>query len=308
MKDKLNKVLFQLPGFVSEFINSQNLKDTSKTAYSFAIKLYFEYVSEIANKPIIGISINDIDNKRVLDTYINSIYENTNASNTVYHNIKAIRRLYDYLYRENFVNNKYDFPSTKKIRNSNLYSESDYRRMIEIADDISNNIEEYVSKRNAKRDALLFALIYDIGLKTSECMKLTNADIDLKNSCIYVDRKKRTKFQLNQRCRDLVREYYYSRDEKAFKPEAPFLISQQNRGLGIRSIEVDISNMTKKRYTKLTPTTLRLLCGARLFINSGDMGYVAKFLGVNYNTVEDHYMCIKNTKVSDDSECLSISV
>lgn len=187
-----------------------------------------------------------------------------------------------------------EFPSIKKVRNTTIYNEAEYENYIEIADEISQNIGGLVVSRNIVRDILLFEMVYSMGLKTSECQNLNMCDIFLSEGYISLNRKNKTLIYLNLRCKILVEQYYQIRLSKGIKPADPFLVNHKNERLSSRSVQSIIAGIVCAYDEALTPAFLRLICGAKLYKKTGDLSYVAEYMGIDYNTAEDHYFCIKN--------------
>lgn len=295
-ENKLEHILAVAPEVVSSYIASLSVKESSKITYAYNILMYLKYVAQEINKETSAISVSDLNNEDIIDSYIKYVEEDTKSRSHYVNKVKSVKMLYYYLDKIGNLNINYKFPTIKKIMNANVYGNDEYQELINIADYILDNLDDIISSRNATRDKMIFVLLYEIGLKSSECSKLKIGDIDLEKGTIKVERSKETWIYMNNTCINRIRDYYEIRLLQGIKPTDPFIINQQFKSLGVRSIETIISNITNDYSSGLSPAVLRLLCGAKIYANTGDLMQVAKFLGIKYKTAEDHYHSIKYKK------------
>lgn len=293
-EEKLDSALAELPTFVKSFVYNLQVRDKTKLSYVYSVKYILDYLSMIVSKEIQSLSEIDIENCFVVNDYINYLELSGNKQVTNNNKLKVARMLCDYLYDKKMIHTHKDFPSIKKIRNTTIYSEAEYENYIGIADDISQNIWNIVASRSKVRDILLFEMVYSMGLKTSGCQKLNMCDIFLDEGYIRLNRKNKTLLYLNRTCKMLVKQYQQLRLLKGTKPSDPFLVNYKNERLSSRSIEKIIAGIVCAYDESLNPAFLRLICGAKLYKKTGDLSYVAEYMGIDYNTAEDHYFCIKN--------------
>lgn len=292
---KLEAVLLEFPAFIRNILISFDITEKSKISYAHIIKIFLKYVSSKQNKDIVDVSIDDLDDEKVLSEYLNHIKLEEITKTTYANRIKVLKVFFDYMYREGAIRFKYEFPVIKRNKYVVNYTETDYIELIKTADTISSNLNVYIESRNIERDKLLFSLLYDLGLKTAECIALMISDIDLEKGVVRINRDNETFIKLNDHCFCLLLEYYDVRLHQGISKDDPFLVNQQKMVLGARSIEKIIENITNEVDDRLTPAILRLLCGAKRYIKTGDLMNVAQYLGIKYPTAEEKYICIKNT-------------
>lgn len=292
---KLEMLVQEFPPFVRKKLLGLDISETSKIAYGYTIKAFLIYVSKKIEMDIINLSVNDLDDESIISNYLDYI-EHEDITKTTYANrVKVLKIFFDDMYDSGMISFKYDFPIIKRRKYSVQYTEQDYKELIGVADAISNNLNSYVTSRNIERDKLIYVLLYEMGLKTAECVALKISDVDLEKWIVRVNRFNETYIKLNKKCYALLMEYYQVRQRQGITREDPLLINQQKTALTSRSIENIIESITRDIDDRLMPATLRLLCGAKRYIKTGDLMNVAQYLGIKYPTAEDRYICIKHT-------------
>lgn len=289
---QLENIMSEMPDFIGKYLRRLDIKIASKIAYANQLKYFIKYLSEKKYKTMLDITEEDLDDEEVIESYIADTKENNDSEATFKNRIKQLKMLYDYLRQEGKIQKKFKFPNTNKHLNSRVYGEEEYIRLIKRLDDIEEQLVNIVRGRNIIRNKLLFELMYRMGLKTSECSNLRIKDIDLKNKNIRIMRENETYLQMDEMCYALAESYYEMRLEMGVELDDSYFVNQQGTVLSVRSIEIIIKSITKDYYVEINPSILRLLCGAKLCKQTGDLKYVSCYLGISYETALDHYSCI----------------
>lgn len=142
--------------------------------------------------------------------------------------------------------------------------------------------------RNALRDSTLILLSYRHGLRVSEAIALTWADIDFGGGSIHINRKKRGKSGRHPlRKPELIALHKLRKTQKI---DTPYLfISQQNTPLSDRTARKIIAHagiLAELPFT-VHPHMLRHACGYYLANKGFDTRAIAEYLG--HSSLEHTY-------------------
>lgn len=142
--------------------------------------------------------------------------------------------------------------------------------------------------RNALRDSTLILLSYRHGLRVSEAIALTWADIDFGGGSIHINRKKRGKSGRHPlRKPELIALHKLRKEQRI---DTPYLfISQQNMPLSDRIVRNIISKAGKVAELPFSvhPHMLRHACGYYLANKGFDTRAIAEYLG--HSSLEHTY-------------------
>ena len=157
------------------------------------------------------------------------------------------------------------------------------------------------NQKKAKRDFLIFKMIYFHALRCSELVKIRLTDLDLENDKIYIEATKKGKFGnefLNPIEKNLILDYLEIRPED----ETDFLfVSSDGGGLGrqhINTLFVEFSSKAGISENKQHPHVLR----HTLAVNCANAGFelvqVQAFLRhKSSKTTEIYFQILEETKL-----------
>ncbi|OPX47912.1 tyrosine-type recombinase/integrase [Clostridium thermobutyricum] len=249
MNDKLGKFI------ESEIENDLDIKTVQK--YESIIKDFINYLYNI------GEDLEDPKNiKKNFKSYISSLENKNYKPSTINLKITVINKFL------RFINIDYSMKylkQQKKLYISNVISESDYRRMLDVVTD--------------KRDRAIIILLANTGLRVSEALSLTT-DI-IKDDVILVKGKKgkyREVF-LSYRLKEILKDYI---ENYRIKSSRNKLFTGRKGALKRQSINKILLKYAKKariRKDKAHPHALRHLFGKRLADKGISLDVIATYLG-----------------------------
>ncbi|WP_195970383.1 tyrosine-type recombinase/integrase [Clostridium thermobutyricum] len=249
MNDKLEKFI------ESEIENDLDIKTVQK--YESIIKDFINYLYNF------GEDLEDPKNiKKNFKSYISSLENKNYKPSTINLKITVINKFL------RFINIDYSMKylkQQKKLYISNVISESDYKRMLDVVTD--------------KRDRAIIILLANTGLRVSEALSLTT-DI-IKDDVILVKGKKgkyREVF-LSYRLKEILKDYI---ENYRIKSSRNKLFTGRKGALKRQSINKILLKYAKKariRKDKAHPHALRHLFGKRLADKGISLDVIATYLG-----------------------------
>lgn len=249
MNDKLEKFI------ESEIENDLDIKTVQK--YESIIKDFINYLYNV------GEDLEDPKNiKKNFKSYISSLENKNYKPSTINLKITVINKFL------RFINIDYSMKylkQQKKLYISNVISESDYKRMLDVVTD--------------KRDRAIIILLANTGLRVSEALSLTT-DI-IKDDVILVKGKKgkyREVF-LSYRLKEILKDYI---ENYRIKSSRNKLFTGRKGALKRQSINKILLKYAKKariRKDKAHPHALRHLFGKRLADKGISLDVIAIYLG-----------------------------
>lgn len=305
-EQKLNNLLQKFPDFAVKFINTSEVKPSSRLTYCYNVNLFLTYIGSLANKEINEISIDDIYNYFTIGEYIEHLSKD--RINTKNIKLSTVSNLLEFISSEYGVSFDISFPTKTKQTNSAKYTQSEYIDLYTAAEHISKTIYEHTSYNNSLRDAIIFDFIYRLGFKYVEITEITLDDIDLEKKIVILKRKNNTiTFRLSNALYLRLSSYVNERLNNKKAKANNLFVNQSGDKLGIRSIEIIIKNISSSYNCNFNPNLLRLLCGARIYHQTGSIDFTCNYLGISPDTMLDHYSCItpknyKSTIVLDEYE------
>ena len=249
MNDKLEKFI------ESEIENDLDIKTVQK--YESIIKDFINYLYNFVE------DLEDPKNiKKNFKSYISSLENKNYKPSTINLKITVINKFL------RFINIDYSMKylkQQKKLYISNVISESDYKRMLDVVTD--------------KRDRAIIILLANTGLRVSEALSLTT-DI-IKDDVILVKGKKgkyREVF-LSYRLKEILKDYI---ENYRIKSSRNKLFTGRKGALKRQSINKILLKYAKKariRKDKAHPHALRHLFGKRLADKGISLDVIATYLG-----------------------------
>lgn len=293
--EKCERILKELPLFVSIYFDAKKEKMSSKTllGYIYDFSKFFSWASAYMfdNKKTYEISLKDFEliEEYDLNKYILFLQTDNNSYNsniTIRRKISSLSSLFAYLYKNGYVEEnpcKYiEYPDFIAHDNECL-SVSQINVLIDKIknekDDYSNKQIAYINKTR-ERDFAIFYLLLTTGIRTAECVALNVDSIDFKNKIINIPRGVDIKLPLSDKTISVLKQYIKYRSTIESKDNALFL-SMQNKRLCIQAVE----DMIKKHGEclgltySLTPKVFRYTFAMEMFKVSANADLVNSYLG-----------------------------
>ena len=249
MNDKLEKFI------ESEIENDLDIKTVQK--YGSIIKDFINYLYNVGE---------DLENpkelKKNFKSYINRLENKNYKPSTINLKIVIINKFLKFINLECTMK---CLKQQKKLYISNVISESDYKRMLDVVTD--------------KRDRAIIILLANTGLRVSEALSLTTNII--KDDVILVKGKKgkyREVF-LSYRLKEILKDYI---ENYRIKSSRNKLFTGRKGALKRQSINKILLKYAKKariRKDKAHPHALRHLFGKRLADKGISLDVIATYLG-----------------------------
>ncbi len=252
----------------------KGLSQNSIYSYTYDLKKFSEFLSQ-KSKDIMDATQDDI--QQFLKYEKNN---KNNSSRTLARSLAAIRQFYNFI----SDNVDIDIPNpTEKIETPHVEKTlPDYLTVNEL-DKLFNSISEEDSYE--LRDKTIFELLYSSGLRISEAVDLTIADVDITNNFINVIGKgnKQRMVPMGKEAVRLLNKYIHeSRPAIISSRESEYLfISKKGSQLNRKSVWRLLKNyVTRTEIQKnITPHTLRHSFATHLIENGADLRSVQELLG-----------------------------
>lgn len=293
--EKCEKVLKELPLFVSIYFDAKKEKMSSKTllGYVYDFSKFFSWASSymFENKEPYEISIEEFErieeydlNKYIL--FLQTNIDSYNSNITIRRKISSLSSLFDYLYKNGYVEDNpcryVEYPDFIVRDNECLSIE----QINALMDKIKNEKNDYSDKqivyidKTRKRDFAIFYLLLTTGIRVTECVALNVESIDFKNKILHVPREVDIRLPLSDKTIEVLKDYIEYRKEIHSEDNALFL-SMQNKRLCIQAVE----DMIKKHgeclglIYPLTPKIFRHTFAMEMFKLSASADMVNSYLG-----------------------------
>lgn len=293
--EKCEKILRELPLFVTIYFDAKKEKMSSKTllGYMYDFSKFFSWASSYMfddRKPY-EISLEEFEkieeydlNKYIL--FLQTDTDSYNSNITIRRKISSLSSLFSYLYKGGYVNVnpcKYiEYPDF--IVKENEYLSKDQIDML--IDKIKNEKDDYSDKqityidKTRNRDFAIFYLLLTTGIRVTECIALNIDSIDFKNKVLNVDREVVIKLPISDKTIEMLKEYLKYRKTIESDDDALFL-SMQNKRLCVQAVE----DMIRKHgdclslFYSLTPKVFRYTFAMEMFKVSANADLVNSYLG-----------------------------
>lgn len=252
----------------------KGLSQNSIYSYTYDLKKFSEFLS-LKSKDIMDATQDDI--QQFLKYEKNN---KKNSSRTLARSLAAIRQFY------NFISDNIDMNiqnPTEKIETPHVEKTlPDYLTVNEL-DKLFNSISE--EDCYELRDKTIFELLYSSGLRISEAVDLTIADVDMINNFIKVIGKgnKQRMVPVGKEAVRLLNKYIHdSRPVIISNRDSEFLfISKKGSQLNRKSVWRLLKNYVSRTEIQknITPHTLRHSFATHLIENGADLRSVQELLG-----------------------------
>lgn len=318
---KLREFLAELPTYVTNYFRGieQRTQARSRLAYANDIRVFFEWVKKsnpmYADKEIKSIPAEALSNMTAFDIEEYMEYlklrddadiETVNAEVTIKRKMSALRSLFNYLYKNQVIDNnaaiQVEMPKLheKAIVRLDIDEVSKFLDVVEYGPQNMSERKKKFHENNKVRDLAIMTMLLGTGMRVSELVGIDLKDLDFENGRVKVTRKGgyEAYIYFGEEVTEALEKYVDERELiKDIKPgheDALFLSSRKSR-ITVRSIEIMVKEYSSYITTvkKITPHKLRSTYGTALYQETGDIYLVADVLGhKDVNTTRKHYAAL----------------
>lgn len=318
---KLREFLAELPTYVTNYFRGieQRTQARSRLAYANDIRVFFEWLKKsnpmLSDKPIKNIPAEALSNLTAFDIEEYMEYlklredadiETVNAEVTIKRKMSALRSLFNYLYKNQVIDNnaaiQVEMPKLheKAIVRLDIDEVSKFLDVVEYGPQNMSERKKKFHENNKVRDLAIMTLLLGTGMRVSELVGIDLRDLDFENGRVKVTRKGgyEAYIYFGEEVTEALEKYVDERELiKDIKPgheDALFLSSRKSR-ITVRSIEIMVKEYSSYITTvkKITPHKLRSTYGTALYQETGDIYLVADVLGhKDVNTTRKHYAAL----------------
>lgn len=276
--DKINKLLNEMPDFVSDFIyNFGRIENyATKLEYCRDIKIYLEfittYLKEYCDKDITDLSLDDVANIEILDInrFLTTLSGN-HKETTVKRKRASLSSMYGFFVATGKMSRN-PIAATKSIKIPNkdvVYLTNDEQSTLLETVRYGKKLNESVAKLHyiyADRDSAMFILLLDTGLRVSEMLSTDIIDYNLEECSVVVTRKggDTQVVYYSDECRDYLDIYFKSQKAKyelsSNDLKFPAFTTSTGKQLGVRAVEM----LVKKYVAACIPEKARIISPHKL--------------------------------------------
>lgn len=318
---KLREFLAELPPYVTSYFRGieQRTQARSRLAYANDIRVFFEWITKsnpiYAGKDIKSIPASVLSDMNAFDIEEYMEYlklrdegniEKVNSEVTIKRKMSALRSLFNYLYRNQIIENnaaiQVDMPKLheKAIVRLDVDEVSKFLDVVEYGPQNMSQRKQKFHELNKVRDLAIMTLLLGTGMRVTELVGIDLKDLDFANGRVKVTRKGgyEAYIYFGDEVADALSKYVDERenikDIKVGHEDALFLSTRKSR-ITVRSIELMVKEYSSYITTvkKITPHKLRSTYGTSLYQETGDIYLVADVLGhKDVNTTRKHYAAL----------------
>lgn len=272
--DKINKLLNEMPEFVSDFIyNFGRIENyATKLEYCRDIKIYLEFITKYCDKDITDLSLDDVANIEILDInrFLTTLSGN-HKETTVKRKRASLSSMYGFFVATGKMSRN-PIAATKSIKipyKDVVYLTNDEQRTLLETVRYGTKLNESVAKVHyiyADRDSAMFILLLDTGLRVSEMLSTDIIDYNLEECSVVVTRKggDTQVVYYSDECRDYLDIYFKSQKAKyelsSSDLKFPAFTTSTGKRLGVRAIEM----LVKKYVAACIPEKARIISPHKL--------------------------------------------
>jgi integrase/recombinase XerC/integrase/recombinase XerD len=262
-------IMQKIDELVDTFINSQDVKESSKSTYRRTLKQYFSWIHKN------GYSLNEITRQHVLE-YKNELLNKGKSSLTVGSYITVVRKFYEWT-----ESNKI-YPNVAKGVKSPTRIQAFRKRPLSVEQ--INRLLDYFSNKDI-RDYAIVNLLLRTGLRTIEVVRANVEDITFKGSqrVLLIQGKGRVDKDdfviLTDKTFEPIRRYLDTRGKVS--GSEPLFISNSNNSKGNRLTTRTISYIVKEGLKEIgldercfTAHSLRHTTAVNILIGGGTLEMV----------------------------------
>lgn len=318
---KLREFLAELPSYVTSYFRGieQRTLARSRLAYANDIKVFFDWIvksnptckgkdtKSIPASVLSDMTAFDIEEyMEYLKLRDDTDIETVNSEVTIKRKMSALRSLYNYLYKNQIIENnapiQVEMPKLheKAIVRLDIDEVSKFLDVVEYGPQNMSDRKKKFHELNKKRDLAIMTLFLGTGMRVSELVGIDLKDLDFDNGRVKVTRKGgyEAYIYFGEEVTEALAAYLEEREDikdiKEGHEDALFLSSRKSR-ITVGSIELMVKEYSSYVTTvkKITPHKLRSTYGTSLYKETGDIYLVADVLGhKDVNTTKKHYAAI----------------
>ena len=306
---KLREFLAELPSYVTSFFRGieQRTQARSRLAYANDIRVFFEWITKsnpiYAGKDIKSIPASVLSDMNAFDIEEYMEYlklrdegdiEKVNSEVTIKRKMSALRSLFNYLYRNQIIENnaaiQVDMPKLheKAIVRLDVDEVSKFLDVVEYGPQNMSQRKQKFHELNKVRDLAIMTLLLGTGMRVTELVGIDLRDLDFANGRVKVTRKGgyEAYIYFGDEVADALSKYVDERenikDIKVGHEDALFLSTRKSR-ITVRSIELMVKEYSSYITTvkKITPHKLRSTYGTSLYQETGDIYLVGRGISLN---------------------------
>ena len=287
MKKRTAEKRSEFPEWINQYLDGSRLTDNSKVAYTDRIHSVMSFINQETGTPMNELSPETIESVFSIEKYCEKRIAGGCSKKTVENEVKTFSSMFNRVVGKEHYHSVKDMPEEMQTEYYSMSDEEFDKYQIMVMDAFRKLlIDEDLYKH---RDALILLLIYEMGLKVSECTGI-NLD-DIQENYIRINRAGIRKIEIPRNVQKELDRYMKERqallDEKdndKFDGTA-LLIGTHRTRLSNRSIEMIVKNAFGKE-TEMTPELLRKVSGIYRYKQTGSVEYVALYLGINTYAAE----------------------
>jgi len=325
---KLRKLKKELPDFADDFFRSigEITSVRTRVGYAYDLKIFFNYLTENCDA-FKNVCINKIDCSYMskikavdinrfleyLSYYVKTnddgeIVEMTNREKGKSRKLSAVRRLFNYLYREEKIpSNPGELIETPKIHDREIIRLEPNEVAIlldgiEKGDKLTDRQKKW-HEHTKIRDLAIVTLLLGTGMRVSECVGININDVDFETNGVKILRKggKEAVLYFSDEVADALDSYFDEREEiiAAEGHEDALFLSLQKKRITDRAVQKLVKKYSECviNLKKISPHKLRSTYGTSLYMESGDIYLVADVLGhADVNTTTKHYAQMQDSR------------
>ena len=295
MKKRTKKKSDEFPAFVIQYLEESKLSDNSKVAYVDRIHAVLTYISELTGLSMHDITIEAIESSFSIEEYCNQKIEDGYSKKTIENEVKTFSSMFNRIAGKDHYHSCIDMPVDMIADSDGMTDDEFAQYQILILDALRKLIIK--NDRYCHRDVLILLLIYEMGLKVSECEGINLNDV--RENCICVNRAGIRKIEIPHNVRVEMERYLLERQtllgEEGEIEGEPLLIGSHHSRLCTRSLEMII----KKAFgddSDMTPELLRKVSAVYRYKQTGSIEYVALYLGISTYAAE---MIVCNIRIGE---------
>jgi len=325
---KLREIKKELPDFVDDFFDDirEITSIRTRVGYAYDLKIFFTYLTE-NHDSFKDICVNKIDcsymnkikakdlNKflEYLTYYVKinddgAAVEFANRERGKSRKLSAVRRLFNYLYKEEkVIANPGELIATPKIHDKEIIR-LEPNEIVVLLDEVENG--EKLTNRQKKwhehtkiRDLAIVTLLLGTGMRVSECVGINMNDVDFDTNGVKVYRKggKEATLYFGDEVADALDAYFDERENivPIKGHEDALFLSMQKKRITDRAIQKLVKKYSQCviNLKKISPHKLRSTYGTTLYMETGDIYLVADVLGhADVNTTRKHYAQMQDSR------------
>ncbi|HSH02412.1 MAG TPA: site-specific tyrosine recombinase/integron integrase [Anaerolineae bacterium] len=284
----------QLATFLDYLQTTRNYSDNTTAAYRNDLNQFYKFLH---NHPTTTYETwQEIDEATVTE-YVQGITAKKYASSTIARKVAAIKSFFGFLNAHGHItadpSTDVDSPKIKKRLPKTLSTEE--------VESLLAAPKDGDSPKNL-RDIALLQLLYATGLRVTELVSITVADIDLPKKHLYCDPETSNERILpldNQTVQVLTTYLHNGRPHLTKKPDAtPLFLNHRGQQLTRQGLWLIIKNYAKRANikSKVTPHTLRHSFAAHKLNNGSELEDIQKLLGhANISTTQIYAQLAEET-------------